>query len=171
MTINRSWGLGVGLQKAGAANALSSANDNQQRPPLPSRNTHSSDRGCSDGGGSDSLAPLSNCRSRSTMSTPIMDGSAHSLVSSGRQGKYIICGPSVLGLDNMIDEKRDARTMSECVVHIEVCTIKLPILLASIRFQRVDALKNKHFPFVAHIPKKYRSLLASPLRRSMAACM
>ena len=28
---------------------------------------------------------------------------------------------SALGLDKMIDEKRDAKTMSERVVHIEVC--------------------------------------------------
>jgi hypothetical protein len=30
---------------------------------------------------------------------------------------------SILGLDKMIDEKRDAKTMSERVVHIEVRSI------------------------------------------------
>ena len=59
-TINRSWGLGVELQQAVAAKAkaLSSANNNHQRPPSPSRNTHSSDRGCSVVAGSTPLLKL-----------------------------------------------------------------------------------------------------------------
>jgi hypothetical protein len=62
-TINRKWGLGVGSRRAAAVKALSLANDNHQRPPSLSRNTHSSDRGRSDGGMSNSLAPLSwKCR-------------------------------------------------------------------------------------------------------------
>ena len=109
---------------AAASKALSSANDIN---PLPSRSAHSqsSDRGRSDGGGgSDSLAPLSNSRSRSTTPTPSMDGSAHSGSSSGGKGRRLNRGPSALGLDKMIDEKRDAKTMSERVVHIEVCTVE-----------------------------------------------
>ena len=67
-----------------------------------------------------------------------MDGSAHLSVSFGCQGKCINSRPSVLGLDKMIDEKRDARTMSERVVHIKMCTIKLPVPLASFRFQCIE---------------------------------
>ena len=40
-TINRSWGLGMGSQQAAATKALSLVNDNHQRPPTSSRNTHS----------------------------------------------------------------------------------------------------------------------------------
>ena len=38
---------------------------------------------------------------------------------------------SALGLDKMIDEKRDAKTMSERVVHIEVCFICVLIFYCS----------------------------------------
>lgn len=75
------------------------------------------------GGHSDPLAPLPYGRSVSNSSTH-SDGSAHSTTSSsGRKGKgmgHSRSNGSVLGLDKMIDEKRDAKTMSERVVHIEV---------------------------------------------------
>jgi hypothetical protein len=125
---------------AAASKALSSANDVN---PLPSRSAHSqsSDRGRSDGGGgSDSLAPLSNSRSRSTTPTPSMDSSAHSGSSSGGKGRRLNRGPSALGLDKMIDEKRDAKTMSERVVHIEVCTVKRPVHVSALTCTK----KNEH---------------------------
>ena len=143
-TINRSWGLRVGLRQTAATKALSLANGNHQRPLSPWRNTHSSDRERSNGGGSESLAPLSNCCSCSTTPTPSMDGSAHSLATSGCQGKCINYGPSIL---KMIDKKRDARTMLERVVYIKVCTIKLPVPLTSFWFQCIDALKTRTLPF------------------------
>ena len=141
-TVNRSWGLGVGSWQAAAAKALSSANDNPQRPPSPSRNILSSDKGRFDGGGSNSLTPMSNCCSRSTTSTPSIDGSVHSLASSGRQGKSINRGPSVLGLDEIINKKRDARTMLERVVHIEVWTINCPCRLPTSGFNALMHLKT-----------------------------
>ena len=48
-------------RQAMATKALSLANNNHQCPPSSLRNTHSSDRGRSSGGGSNSFAPLSNC--------------------------------------------------------------------------------------------------------------
>ena len=47
----------VGSRRAAATKALSSGNDNHQRPPSPSRNTHFSDRGCSNGGATLPLPP------------------------------------------------------------------------------------------------------------------
>lgn len=66
--------------------------------------------------------------SRSNTPTPSLDGSTHSANSSAssksssksaRAGR-LRTSTSALGLDRMIDEKRDAKTMSERVVHIEV---------------------------------------------------
>src|SRR6056300_990205 len=56
--------------------------------------------------------------------TPSLDGSSPSSHSSSSSRKRSSTGmkgsTSALGLDKMIDEKRDAKTMSERVVHIEV---------------------------------------------------
>ena len=55
---------------------------------------------------------------RSNTPTPSLDGSQSSTTSRKRMLRN---STSALGLDKMIDEKRDAKTMSERVVHIEVC--------------------------------------------------
>jgi len=55
---------------------------------------------------------------RSNTPTPSLDGSQSSTHSRKRSLRN---STSALGLDKMIDEKRDAKTMSERVVHIEVC--------------------------------------------------
>lgn len=65
------------------------------------------------------LLPLS----RLNTPTPSLDGSGHSSSdskSSTTRKPLLNRGSSALGLDKMIDEKRDAKTMSERVVHIEV---------------------------------------------------
>ena len=59
---------------------------------------------------------------RSNTPTPSLDGSQSSTTSRKRMLRN---STSALGLDKMIDEKRDAKTMSERVVHIEVCYIYL----------------------------------------------
>lgn len=66
--------------------------------------------------------------SRLNTPTPSLDGSGHSSSDSKMSGSssttarkpLLNRGSSALGLDKMIDEKRDAKTMSERVVHIEV---------------------------------------------------
>ncbi|KAL9190343.1 hypothetical protein ACHAXT_007554 [Thalassiosira profunda] len=62
--------------------------------------------------------------SRSNTPTPSLDGSTHSSGSTGSSAhsrrRMMRNSTSALGLDKMIDEKRDAKTMSERVVHIEV---------------------------------------------------
>mmetsp|Transcript_1142 Transcript_1142/g.2388 ORF Transcript_1142/g.2388 Transcript_1142/m.2388 type:complete len:979 (+) Transcript_1142:261-3197(+) len=89
---------------AAASKVLSQAS-NDTPPPLP------------DFGASHSVPTIS----RSNTPTPSMDGSTHSSSSSTRSRKRSMRGnTSALGLDKMIDEKRDAKTMSERYVHIEV---------------------------------------------------
>ncbi|KAL7536604.1 hypothetical protein ACHAXR_007276 [Thalassiosira sp. AJA248-18] len=69
------------------------------------------------------VAPLPSL-SRSNTPTPSLDGSTHSGQSSSSskssRKKGMRNSASALGLDRMIEEKRDALTMSERVVHIEV---------------------------------------------------
>ena len=71
------------------------------------------------------------------------DGSSHSSSSSVNSRKRSTIGmkgsASALGLDKMIDEKRDAKSMSERVVHIEVRTspfsfVGIPLLEIFIHF-------------------------------------
>ncbi|KAL7484260.1 hypothetical protein ACHAW6_009897 [Cyclotella cf. meneghiniana] len=66
-------------------------------------------------------------RSRSTTPTPSLDGSVHSSASSMGSSRrrnaangLMRGSESALGLDKMIDDRRDAKTMSERIVHIEV---------------------------------------------------
>jgi len=65
--------------------------------------------------------------------TPSLDGSSHSSHSSSSSRKRSSTGmkgsASALGLDKMIDEKRDAKSMSERVVHIEVRSLNYLNLL------------------------------------------
>ena len=59
------------------------------------------------------------------------DGSSHSSsssVNSRKRSKGMKGSASALGLDKMIDEKRDAKSMSERVVHIEVRTSRYTLL-------------------------------------------
>ena len=63
---------------------------------------------------------------RSNTPTPSLDGSQSSTHSRKRSLRN---STSALGLDKMIDEKRDAKTMSERVVHIEVCCYLLSMIL------------------------------------------
>jgi hypothetical protein len=61
-----------------------------------------------------------------TTPTSSLDGSGHSTGSSVNSRRRSTAGmkgsASALGLDKMIDEKREAKHMSERVVHIEVRT-------------------------------------------------
>jgi hypothetical protein len=72
--------------------------------------------------------------------TPSLDGSSHSSSSSVNSRKRSLKGSaSALGLDKMIDEKRDAKSMSERVVHIEVRILPLFFVFAPLQ------LSNIHF--------------------------
>ena len=96
-----------------AANKVLSQAAVDAPPPLPTNGASPGD-----------YVPKVPSFSRSNTPTPSLDGSTHSASSSksgqSRGKKGIRNSTSALGLDKMIDEKRDARTMSERVVHIEV---------------------------------------------------
>ena len=102
-----------------------------QHPSSLSRDTHSSDRGRFDGGGSDSLAPLSNCRSRSTTPAPSMNGSAHSSAFLGHQGKCINRGPShplVVSLNRLV-----VACCVASILHLFPYCLTCPLILSSHR--------------------------------------
>mmetsp|Transcript_4855 Transcript_4855/g.9437 ORF Transcript_4855/g.9437 Transcript_4855/m.9437 type:complete len:1023 (-) Transcript_4855:448-3516(-) len=100
-----------------ATKALSQA-DNVSTPSIPLLGPNSSPN-------DQHLIPFPPANiTRSLTPTHSLDGSTHSAQSSSSsqhsRQRRLRGNASALGLDKMIDEKRDAKTMSERVVHIEV---------------------------------------------------
>lgn len=99
-----------------------------------------------------------NAKIPSPSSEVSFDGSSHSSsssVNSRKRSKGMKGSASALGLDKMIDEKRDAKSMSERVVHIEVRT-------SSIHFVGIPLLEHV-FTFIILLP--CRSLLENQSKK------
>ena len=104
--------------------------------------------------------------------TPSLDGSSHSSSSSvnsrKRSGTGMKGSASALGLDKMIDEKRDAKSMSERVVHIEVSSSIYYVLLSGSAISRVNYSFSPH---VSYQPNVYRFPLANRSKKFILAFM
>ncbi|KAL7436643.1 hypothetical protein ACHAXH_006174 [Discostella pseudostelligera] len=118
-TVSAKGGAGPGGTNAATASANNAPISNNTNTVTSTPRTAAAGSANSNTSPPPHLLPLS----RLNTPTPSLDGSGHSSSdskSSTTRKPLLNRGSSALGLDKMIDEKRDAKTMSERVVHIEV---------------------------------------------------